>query len=115
MIELAQADALKGLKRFSILADHAMLLSQYAPDPEYWRAQANARRSVYSWLIDVVQTKGVDQAYHAAQQRYSDLPLVCYDPILSGERLALESFFTILGRNEVHSAGELPTDTQVEA
>lgn len=46
MVQLARAEALKGLKRFTILADHAALLSQYAPDPEYWHAQANARRTV---------------------------------------------------------------------
>lgn len=114
MIPLARADALKGLKRFTILADHAVLLSQYAPDPEYWHAQAHARRSVYTWLIDLVQSEGVEQAYHAARQRYADLPLICHDPSLAGQRLALESFFTIVGKDEVRIAGELPASAQVE-
>ncbi|HHT72561.1 MAG TPA: hypothetical protein GX008_02470 [Firmicutes bacterium] len=115
MVQLARAEALKGLKRFTILADHAALLSQYAPDPEYWHAQANARRTVYAWLIELVQTRGVDHAYHAAQRRYADLPLVCHDPSLSGQRAALESFFTILGKNEVLKGGEVQGDAQVEA
>lgn len=115
MIELARSDALKGLKRFSRLAEHAVLVSQYAPDPVYWQVQANARRSIYHWLIDIIKTQGVDQAYLFAQQRYADLPFIDVDPNISGQRSALESFFTIVGGNPSNLEGEILPNAQIEA
>ncbi|NLM39628.1 MAG: hypothetical protein GX205_06185 [Firmicutes bacterium] len=114
MIELARDDALKGLKRFSRLAEHAAYVSQYTADPEYWRVQANTRKSVYLWLSQIVQTQGVDQAYLIAQERYADLPLQCSDPKTTGQRDALERFFAILGVNPPELEGETPANAQIE-
>lgn len=114
MIELTRDDALKGLKRFSRLAEHAAHISQYTADPEYWLVQANARRSVYLWLSQIVQTQGVDQAYLVAQERYADLPLQCFDPQTSGQRDALELFFVILGMNQLELEGKPPLNAQIE-
>lgn len=96
MISVDQDDVLRGLKRCKRLAKQALLASGLTPDPSFWTAQAEARRTTYDDLMMRIETNGVESTYAAALDRYHELNQHSGAPE-TGERQALEMFFTILG------------------
>ncbi|MBI2914792.1 MAG: hypothetical protein HYY08_02590 [Firmicutes bacterium] len=109
MYRVSKEDVLQGLKRCKRLAKQDFLASSLTPNPEFWSAQAGARRKKYDELTQVVEEEGVEAAYGQAKNSYAALPLPGFEPGSSlpevqGERQALEMFFTIVGL-DAHKAG----------
>ncbi|MDI6871640.1 MAG: hypothetical protein QME79_09845 [Bacillota bacterium] len=96
MILVDQDDVLRGLKRCKRLAKQALLASGLTADPSFWTAQAEARRLTYDDLMARIQENGLEPTYAAARARYEQLTSPS-TPTETGERQALEMFFTILG------------------
>ncbi|MGE5553145.1 MAG: hypothetical protein ACM3XZ_04395 [Betaproteobacteria bacterium] len=96
MILVDQDDVLRGLKRCKRLAKQALLASGLTADPSFWTAQAEARRLTYDELMASIQDNGIEPTYQTARVRYQELSSPS-SPTESGERQALEMFFTILG------------------
>jgi hypothetical protein len=103
LIRISIDDALRGLKRFKRLAKQDLLASPLTNNPRFWRIQAEARRSQYTELMNIVEKDGVEMAYCHAVGRYASLPRVIssdpdgLEPVFAGQKLALEMFFTMLG------------------
>jgi hypothetical protein len=101
MILVAKDDVLRGLKKFKRLAKQDLLASTLTSNPDFWKAQAEARRQKYDDLMELVEGKGVDLACKVAMSDYAKLPL--FDPHgsaapeIRGAEQALEMFFTLLG------------------
>ncbi|HHW15264.1 MAG TPA: hypothetical protein GXX28_10080 [Firmicutes bacterium] len=98
MILVDQDDVLRGLKRCKRLAKQAILASGRTADPSFWTTQAEARRTTYDDLMARIQREGIEPTYQAARSRYEQLT-ASLTPHETGERQALEMFFTILGLN----------------
>ncbi|NMB25620.1 MAG: hypothetical protein GX986_08815, partial [Firmicutes bacterium] len=98
MIMVAKDDVLRGLKKFKRLAKQDLLASTLTSNPDFWKAQAEARRHKYDDLMELVEAKGVDLACKVAMSDYAKLPL--FDslegdaPEIRGTEQALEMFFT---------------------
>lgn len=103
MFQIAKDDVLRGLKRFKRLAKQDILASALTPNPEFWCAQAEARRSQYTDLMEIIDKDGVEAAYRQAMSRYATLPRLAsgteIDPYQAGTRQALELFFAMIGMN----------------
>jgi len=100
MIQVKNEDLIKALKRFKGLAKQDLLASELTPDPAYWRTHAEARRTEYKRLIDLVQNSGVENACVYAFHTYENLPTLDETmnlPEYKGREQALELFFQILG------------------
>lgn len=103
MIRISDDDALRGLKKFKRLAKQDFLASTLADNPQFWRTQAEARRSQYTELMEIVEKDGVEVAYRHAVGRYASLPRLAssdfaeLEPAWMGQKLALEMFFTMVG------------------
>lgn len=100
MFPVTQYDVLRGLKKFRRLAKQDVLASAHTSDPTFWSAQAEARRSTYSKLMEYVEKNGVEAAYQMALEAYAALPLTIEEkdkPAVTGIEQAHEMFFTILG------------------
>ena len=122
MIRISNEDVLRGLKRFKRLAKQDLLASNLTSNPQFWRTQAEARRTQYTELMEIVEKDGVEMAYRHAVGRYASLPRLASgeptqpEPTLAGQRLALEMFFTMLGvtnKAAIHAAAaitHMPTD-----
>lgn len=113
---IAKDDVLRGLKRCKRLAKQDLLASALTPNPHFWGTQAEARRTQYTELMEIVDSDGVETAYQQAMRRYASLPRFTpsgatgVDPEQSGQKQALEMFFTILGVSQdssVEPAGHL--------
>lgn len=96
MILVDQDDVLRGLKRCKRLAKQAMLASGLTADPTFWTTQAEARRTTYDDLMAQIEREGIESTYQAARSRFEQLT-ASQTPHETGERQALEMFFTILG------------------
>jgi hypothetical protein len=96
MISVGQEDVILGLKRCKRLAKQALLASGLTTDPQFWVAQAEARREMYEQLMAKVEEAGVQPAYEEALRCYQDLNR-SGEAESNGQRQALEMFFTILG------------------
>lgn len=96
MIRVDQDDVLRGLKRCKRLAKQALLASGLTSDPSFWTAQAEARRLTYDDLMARIEQSGVEPTFSAALRRHEELTS-SLSPSETGERQALEMFFTILG------------------
>jgi len=127
LIRLAKDEVLRGLKRCKRRAKQDLRASALTGDPDYWNKQAQARRAVYSELIEQVEENGVEQAYELAIQRYAALPFSVpnsmempnsmetpngmeTDPVVAGNRQALGIFLSMLGMND-----DTGTTAQAEA
>ncbi|HEX6971175.1 MAG TPA: hypothetical protein VF234_03060 [Limnochordia bacterium] len=134
VIEVAQDDVLRGLKKFKRLAKQDLLASPLTSDPGFWSTQARARRATYDVLSTWVEEQGVDAAYRKALEQYAALPLLRSmdgtndatgtnrrdDAEIAGQQQALELFFTLLGvqlpqdhlhrRNDPALPGEGPSN-----
>lgn len=98
MFQVARDDVLLGLKRFRRLAKQDLLASAYTSNPEYWQRQAEARRETYARLMELVESDGVEAAYHWAMAKRSSLsPPNTDDPTSSGQRQALDLFLALIG------------------
>lgn len=112
MIMVAKDDVLRGLKKFKRLAKQDLLASTLTSNPDFWKAQAEARRQKYDDLMELVEVRGVDLACKVAMSEYAKLPL--FDsiegeaPEIRGTEQALEMFFTLLGM-ESEEMGSLRT------
>lgn len=106
MILVDQDDVLRGLKRCKRLAKQALLASGLTANPSFWTAQAEARRLTYDNLMSKIEQGGVELTYTAARRRYEELT-DSSTPEQTGERQALEMFFTIVGMGDPH---DLPAD-----
>lgn len=99
MILVDQDDVLRGLKRCKRLAKQALLASGLTANPSFWTAQAEARRVTYDDLMSRIEEGGVELTYTAARHRYEEL-VDSATPEQTGERQALEMFFTIVGMGD---------------
>lgn len=102
MIHLAREDVLRGLERFRSIAKQDFLASNLTDNPEFWAAQATARREQYDKLIEIVRTSGVPAAVEQAVEWYSEIPSLHEAPEFSeaelrGSKQALEVFFKAVG------------------
>lgn len=102
MIHLAREDVLRGLERFRSIAKQDFLASNLTNNPEFWAAQAAARREQYDRLIEVIQGTGVPGAVEKAMEWYNELPPLYEEPEFSqpdtrGRKQALEVFFKAVG------------------
>lgn len=102
MIQVSKEDVLRGLKRFKRLAKQDLLASSLTSNPQFWSRQAEARRAMYTTLMNLVEEKGVKLAYETARREYVSLPHFAFDgteshPQDKGRAQALEMFFTLLG------------------
>lgn len=98
---LEKDDVIRGLEKCKRLAKQDLLASTLTNDPEFWNAQAVARRETYSELIELVEEKGVKAAKSYAQSAFAKLPAEDEGlPQLRGKKQALNMFFTILGLDE---------------
>lgn len=102
MFQVSKDDVLQGLKRFKRLAKQDLLASSLTSNPQFWSRQAEARRAMYTTLMNLVQEKGVELAYESARREYVSLPPFAFDntedhPQDKGRAQALEMFFTLLG------------------
>ncbi|MEA4882239.1 MAG: hypothetical protein VB144_01025 [Clostridia bacterium] len=102
MIHLAREDVLRGLERFRSIAKQDFLASSLTENPEFWSAQAKARREQYDRLIEIVQSSGVPGAIEQGIEWYNELPLLHEEPEFSqpearGRKQALEVFFKAVG------------------
>jgi hypothetical protein len=102
LILIAKDDVLRGLKAFKRLAKQDLLASPLTANPQFWSAQAQARRREYDVLAQIVDEDGVEVAYDRAVERYASLPHVAsedkFGPEVLGQRQALDMFFTMLGK-----------------
>lgn len=102
MFEVGKEDVIQGLKRFKRLAKQDLLASSLTSNPQFWSRQAEARRAMYTSLMNLVEEKGVELAYETARREYASLPRFAFDgaetnPQDKGRAQALEMFFTLLG------------------
>ena len=102
MIHLAREDVMRGLERFRSIAKQDFLASNLTNNPEFWAAQAAARREQYDRLIEAIQGTGVPGAVEQAMEWYNELPPLYEEPEFSqpdtrGKKQALEVFFKAVG------------------
>lgn len=110
MFNVTAADALKALKRFKRLAKQDLLASELTSEPDFWRAQAEARRATYDTLMQLIEEKGVDAAHRYAVEAHAALPLSdsAEDTAsVKGRRQALEMFFAVLGLETAGGAEDI--------
>lgn len=107
MFNVTPADVLRALKKFKRLAKQDLLASDLTSEPDFWRAQAEARRATYDALMALVESEGVDAAHRHAVDEHASLPLLGSDgesPEVKGKKQALQMFFTILGVDDPREA-----------
>ncbi|HHU51397.1 MAG TPA: hypothetical protein GXZ36_06220 [Firmicutes bacterium] len=100
MVQVNSEDLIKALKRFKGLAKQDLLSSELTPDPAFWRTHAEARRTEYKRLIEIIKDSGVENACVYAFHTYESLPTIDETmnlPEYKGREQALELFFQILG------------------
>ncbi|HAI85516.1 MAG TPA: hypothetical protein DCL63_00820 [Firmicutes bacterium] len=102
MIHLAREDVLRGLERFRSIAKQDFLASNLTGNPDFWAAQAAARREQYDRLIEAIQESGVSGAVEQAIEWYNELPPLHEEPEFGkpdarGKKQALEVFFKAVG------------------
>lgn len=100
MIQVTAKDALRALKKFKRLAKQDLLASQLTPDPDFWRLQAEARRTTYDVLMQLVKNEGVEAAHRYAVDELATLPLFGsgeHTASIKGKQQALQMLFSMLG------------------
>lgn len=91
MVHVEREDALVALKRFSSIAKQNLLVSSNHPNADEVRLCAQARREIYSRLIDEVTNHGVAHAYQLAIREYVKLP-VSHNDDNNASRLSLAGY-----------------------
>lgn len=106
MVQIERDDLVRALKSFKGLAKQDLLADETGSQAEYRKTHAVARREIYTKLIDLVESSGIQNACVFAFQEYRDLMAdggfltgghPTTDPISSGHFQALEMFFNVLG------------------
>lgn len=112
MTSVTAKDALRALKKFKRLAKQDLLASELTPEPQFWRRQAEVRRSMYDVLMGLVEDEGVDAAHRYAVTKLAAPPLSgSRDPVIVGEageaaadvngqRQALQLFVALFGAGD---------------
>ncbi len=97
MVQIATDDLLRALKRCKGIAKQELLIKEPAQYNEARKAHAEARREIYTKLIDLVETSDIENACAFAFKEYQDLSESSSDPDIRGRFQALEMFFNVLG------------------
>lgn len=101
MVVVGQDDILRALKHFKRIAKQELLVNDSLPQTEIRKAHAEARRVIYSKLIQLIEASGVENACVFAFNEYLGLPDSHQDNLLNsliyGQTQALEMFFNIIG------------------
>lgn len=97
MVQIATDDLLRALKRCKGIAKQELLIKEPTQLNEFRKAHAEARREIYTKLIDLVETSDIENACAFAFKEYQALSESSDDPILRGRFQALEMFFNIIG------------------
>lgn len=101
MVVVGQDDILRALKHFKRIAKQELLVNDSLPQTEIRKTHAEARRAIYSKLIQLVEESGVENACVFAFNEYLGLPdRHSHDnlnPLIYGQTQALEMFFNIIG------------------
>lgn len=106
MIPIGREDLLRALKKFKGLAKQDILASDLTSCPEYWRAHAEARRSEYIKLIDLMEKTDIEEACAYAFSAYKSIQKAADgDQVfaeMKGREQALEMFFRVIGIEPSH-------------
>ncbi|MBX3142414.1 MAG: hypothetical protein KF813_01555 [Trueperaceae bacterium] len=112
-VVLSSEEIQRGLKHYRRIAKQDLLLANETDNPDAFRRHAEARRSVYSFLSDLAETKSPSEVVQEALQAYKELPFVTGSEDdahteIKGRENALENFFLMIGlepkvRREVRS------------
>lgn len=104
MVQIAADDLLRALKRCKGIAKQELLIKEPTQFNEFRKAHAEARREIYTKLIDLVETSDIENACAFAFKEYQPLSESSDDPTLRGRIQALEMFFNIMGidRNQLN-------------
>lgn len=99
MIQVKRGDLVRALKGFKGIAKQDLLLPDLTSQSEYRRTHAEARREIYTKLIDLVEEDGIPEACVFALSEYNKIPdfTKAEDSIVNGHLQALELFFSLLG------------------
>ena len=100
MVHVDGEDLLRALKRFKSLAKQDLLRSELTPDPAFWQTHAEARRTVYNRLINLIESSNVKKACVYAFDIYEGLQLSSETEGTGeqeGSKQAIELFFQIIG------------------
>ena len=97
MVQVDGEDLLRALKRFKSLAKQDLLASELTPDPVYWKTHAEARRTVYNRLINLIESSGSEKACVCAFDTYEGLQETKETGEQQGLKQAIELFFQIIG------------------
>ncbi len=97
MVQVATDDLLRALKRCKGIAKQELLIKEPAQYNEARKAHAEARREIYTKLIDLVETSDIENACAFAFKEYQGLTGSGNDPGVKGRFQALEMFFNVLG------------------
>ena len=97
MVQIAQDDLLRALKRCKGIAKQELLIKEPSQYNEARKAHAEARREIYTKLIDLVETSDIENACAFAFNEYQNLIEDSNDPDTKGRYQALEMFFNVLG------------------
>lgn len=114
MVYVTAKDALRALKTFKRLAKQDLLASGHMAEPQFWRQQAESRRSTYDVLMHLVKHEGVDAAHRYAVDALAALPLFrsaqraqtggadgSFTATDRGKQQALNMFISLLGDESV--------------
>lgn len=101
-IALSTEEIVRGLKHYRRIAKQDVLRAPETPNPDVFRAHAEARREVYAKLADIAEAEGPDAVVMQALGLYQDLPFVTGTaeeayPEIKGRENALENFFLMIG------------------
>ena len=102
MVVVGQDDILRALKHFKRIAKQELLVNDSLPQTEIHKTHAEARRTIYSKLIQLIEESGVENACVFAFNEYLGLPDNhsqdnLLNPSIYGQIQALEMFFNIIG------------------
>jgi hypothetical protein len=100
MVQVERDDLLRALKGFKGIAKQDLLIQDLTPESEYRKTHAEARREIYTKLIDLVEEAGITETCVFALSEYNKIPESAKeenDPVNNGHLQALELFFNIIG------------------
>ena len=112
-VVLTSEEIKRGLKHYRRIARQDLLRAEETDNPTAFKRHAEARRSVYAYLTEVVETKAPNEVAIEALRAYEELPFVTGSDDeahteIKGRENALENFFLMIGlepkiRREVRS------------
>jgi hypothetical protein len=100
MVQVERDDLLRALKGFKGIAKQDLLIQDVTPQSDYRKTHAEARREIYTKLINLVEEAGITEACVFALSEYNKIPESAKgdnNPVINGHLQALELFFNIIG------------------